>query len=254
MAPTLLSIGTANPPALLEQAATRDFFAAQPGIDRLGQRLISAAFDSSAIDTRHSVIGSVADGSAAFVDAQGRLRSPTTGERNLIYRAEAPALTAAAAKQAISEAGCAPEDVTHVVTASCTGFFAPGPDFLLVQQLGLPSTVERYHIGFMGCAAAFPALRTATRICDAQPGSTVLVVCTELCSLHIRSSSDPEQIVASAVFGDGAAAAIVSSADRRTDHPVLDIGDFSTAITRDGEQDMDWTIGDHGFEIGRAHV
>jgi len=245
----LVSIGTATPDAALSQPATRDFFRAQPGVDRLAARLIGAAFDQSAIDTRYSVIGSIGSGDTAFADADGRLHSPSTGERNALYRRTAPPLTETAARDALTRSGFSPAEVTHVVTASCTGFFAPGPDFRLVRDLGIPSSAERTHIGFMGCAAAFPALRAAARICAAQPGSVVLVACTELCSLHIRSSSDPEQIVASAVFGDGAAAAIVTSAEPRTAAPTLEIGDFSTAITAEGEEDMDWTIGDHGFEM-----
>ncbi|MGO1539998.1 MAG: type III polyketide synthase [Leucobacter sp.] len=243
------SIGTAVPTAQLDQPKTRDFFAAQPGIDRLAKRLIGAVFDQSAIDTRYSVIGEIGEDSSIFTESAELLGDPSTGERNAVYRREAPKLYAAAAKDAIARSGLEASSITHVVTASCTGFFAPGPDFLLVKELGIPTTAERFHIGFMGCAAAFPALRTATHICDAKPGSVVLVVCAELCSLHIRSSRDPEQIVASAVFGDGAGAAIVSSAEPETGGAVLEVGDFSTAITSEGEADMDWSIGDSGFEM-----
>lgn len=249
MATKLLSIGTAVPIARLEQPKTRDFFAAQPGVDRLTARLIGAAFDQSAIDVRYSVIGEIGEESALFTDGAERLRVPTTGERNALYRREAPPLYAGAAREAIARSGFDSSEITHVITASCTGLFAPGPDFLLVKELGIPVSAERYHIGFMGCAAAFPSLRAAARICEAQPGAVVLVACAELCSLHIRSSSDPEQIVASAVFGDGAGAAIVTSAEPRIDGPVLEVGRFSTAITSEGEQDMDWTIGDSGFEM-----
>lgn len=249
MTARLLSIGTAVPPARLRQAEIRDLFASQPGLDRLTTRLISAAFDSSAIETRHSVIAGASGFSPVFVDEDDGLRSPTTGERNAIYRREAPQLSAAAATDAIARSGHEAGDITHVITASCTGFFAPGPDYLLVRDLGIRRTAERYHIGFMGCAAAFPALRAAARICEARPGAVILVVCTELCSIHIRSSRDPEQIVASSVFGDGAAAAIVSSGAPPNGGAVLEIGDFTTAITAEGEQDMDWTIGDHGFEM-----
>ncbi|WP_221584011.1 type III polyketide synthase [Microbacterium sp. G2-8] len=249
MTAQLLSIGTAVPSAALSQRATRDFFREQPAVDRLTARLIGAAFDQSAIDTRYSVIGSIGEGGSRFTDDEQHLRTPSTGERNALYRAEAPPLSLAAARDALDRADRDPSDVTHVVTASCTGFFAPGPDYLLVTQLGIPTTAERYHIGFMGCAAGFPALRTAARICAAQPGAVVLVVCTELCSLHIRSSRDPEQIVASAVFGDGAGAAIVASDERPASGPFFDIGAFTTNITSEGAEDMDWTIGDHGFEM-----
>lgn len=250
MGTAILSIGTAVPATRIAQPAVRDLFAGQEGIDSRAARIIRAAFDHSAIDQRHTVIPELNVGDEGlFVDESARLRAPTTGERNAVYRREAPPLFAAAAQDALARAGLVPTDITHVITASCTGCFAPGPDFRLVRDLGVPSTVERYHLGFLGCAAAFPALRAAARICAAQPGSIVLVACAELCTLHIRSSTDPEQIVASAVFADGAAAAVVASAPPRVDGPVLDVGDFWTAITSAGESDMDWTIGDRGFEM-----
>lgn len=249
MSTKILSIGTAVPAARLAQPETRDFFAAQPGVDRLTARLIGAAFDQSAIESRYSVIGEIGSSETLFSEDGAQLSAPSTGERNLIYRREAPPLYAAAAREALERSGFDAAEVTHVVTASCTGFFAPGPDYLLVRQLGIPTTAERTHIGFMGCAAAFPALRTATAISDARPGAVVLVACAELCSLHIRSSRDPEQIVASAVFGDGAGAAIVSSAEPRGGRAALEAVEFSTAITSEGESDMDWTIGDRGFEM-----
>ncbi|MFC5337692.1 type III polyketide synthase [Leucobacter denitrificans] len=277
MTARILSIGTAVPGPPFDQAAARDLFAAQPGIDRLAARLIHSAFDHSAIETRHAVIGgqgagggsgpgepvlggSAQSGSAqsgselwhpAFVDDSGVIRTPTTGERNAIYRAEAPALFADAARSALSEAEFTPGEVSHVVTASCTGFFSPGPDFLLVRDLGLATTVPRTHIGFMGCSAAFPALRTASQICAADPSAVVLVVCAEICSIHLRSSTDTEQIVASAVFADGAAAAVVVGADHATPpaSPSLQLGEFNTFITDEGEGDMDWTVGDQGFEM-----
>jgi predicted naringenin-chalcone synthase len=136
-----------------------------------------------------------------------------------------------------------------VVTASCTGFFAPGPEFRLVRDLGLSTTVEREHLGFLGCAAAFPALRSAARIASIDPTAVVLVVCAEVCTIHLRSSSDPEQIVASAVFADGAAAAVVSGGLDSGDAPTFELDRFATAITAEGEADMRWIIGDHGFEM-----
>ncbi|NLB47335.1 MAG: type III polyketide synthase, partial [Microbacteriaceae bacterium] len=208
----VLAIGTAVPEARLTQGETRDFFASQPGVDRLSARLIGIAFDQSAIDTRHCVIGAKGARDPLFTDHDDRLRPASTGARNAVYRREAPALFLAAANDALDRAGVVASEVTHVVTASCTGFFAPGPDFLLAKQLGIRTTAERTHVGFMGCSAAFPALRIAARACDADPNAVALVVCAELCSIHLRSSNDPEQIVASAVFAGGAAAVVLTSA------------------------------------------
>ena len=248
----ILGIGTAVPTTVLPQSAVRDLFLAQPGVERLTARLIGAAFDQSAIDTRHTVLselGGQGREPSAFIDVDSReLLSPLTGTRNDVYRSEAPPLFARAAREALERADVEASAITHVVTASCTGFFAPGPDYRLVRDLGLPSTVERDHLGFVGCAAAFPALRQAARICAAEPAAVVLVVCGEICSIHLRASSDPEQIVASAVFADGAAAAVVSAAPR-ADAPSLALEGFATALTEDGEDDMRWIIGDHGFEM-----
>jgi alkylresorcinol/alkylpyrone synthase len=245
----ILGIGTALPPVTIGQEAVRDLFASQPGLDRLGVRLVRAAFDHSAIETRHTVVADFDGVPTGFLDPQtGVIQRPTTGQRNELYAREAPGLFAAAARDALARSGVAAADVTHVVTASCTGFFAPGPDYRLVRDLGLRPTVQRDHLGFMGCAAAFPALRLAARICAGDPDAVVLVVCAELCTIHLTASSDTDQILSSAVFADGAAAAVVSARPSE-EQPTLDLEDFTTALTAAGESDMQWTIGDHGFEM-----
>ena len=143
----ILGIGTAVPTTVLPQSAVRDLFLAQPGVDRLTARLIGAAFDQSAIETRHTVLRELADQPAPgsdFIDSESRaLRSPLTGTRNDVYRREAPPLFERAAREALMRADVEASAITHVVTASCTGFFAPGPDYRLVRDLGLPTTVER---------------------------------------------------------------------------------------------------------------
>ncbi|MFD4958193.1 type III polyketide synthase [Microbacterium sp. NPDC058389] len=256
MTARIVSIGTAVPPTELRQDEVRDLFAAQEGIDRLTQRRIRAAFDAADIGRRHTVLAELASvgaspapGRPRFVDANGRILSPTTGERNDLYIAVAPELAARAAREALAGSGLDASAVTHVVTVSCTGMSAPGLDHRLVRDLGLAPTVERCHLGFIGCAAALPALRVAAALAGTRSDAVVLVVCLELCSLHLRQSSDPQQIVAASVFADGAAAAVVT-ADPGTGRPGgLELDRFGTALTSEGESDMVWTIGDHGFEM-----
>ena len=254
MTARIVSIGTAVPPTRIAQAVARDIFAAQEGADRLARRRIQAVFDASAIDQRHTVLAefaspAAAPDDAAFVGAGGRLLSPTTGARNQRFIVSAPELTAAAARTALADGGIDPSAVTHVVTVSCTGLFAPGPDYRLVRDLGLRPTVERCHLGFIGCAAALPALRVASALAASRPDAVVLVVCTELCTLHLRPSNDPQQIVAASVFADGAAAAIVTADPAAGNPGGLDLDRFGTALTAEGETDMVWTIGDNGFEM-----
>ena len=255
MVVTLRALQTAVPPTVLVQEAVRDVFASQPDLSRLGQRLVSTAFNASGIETRYSVIEELSlnqpPGEHDFFDsATGLLRRPGTKLRNELYIQQATPLFVEAARRALDACpGIEAADVTHVVTVSCTGFYQPGPDYMLVRELGLAASVQRYHLGFMGCYAAMPALRTARQFVEADPNAVVLVVSAELCSLHLRTSSDPDTIVASSLFSDGAAAGIVSSRPPVAGEKALNLDHFETVITPVGEGDMAWKIGDEGFEM-----
>ncbi|TCK63498.1 type III polyketide synthase [Curtobacterium sp. PhB136] len=246
MSATIRAIGTAVPPTTLDQAAVRDLFTAQPDLGRLGRRIVPAAFDASAVEHRHTVLTDLdpAGAPGAFRDADGVLHSPSTGTRNDRYRELAPPLFVASARDALERSGMDPAEVTHVVTVSCTGFTQPGPDLAIVEELGLRRTVFRQHVGFMGCFAAFPALRIAAAFAESDPTAVVLVVCAELCTLHVRASDDPDQIVANSVFGDGAAAAVVTA-----EGPGLRLDRFATTVVPEGASEMAWNIGDEGFEM-----
>ena len=249
------ALETAVPPTLLIQHEARDVFAAQPGLTRLGSRLVSTCFDSAAIDTRYTAVRELTLDSTAenpqFFDPQtGLLRSPSTKARNNLFAEEATKLFIQAADAAVSKCdGIDPLDITHLITVSCTGFFNPGPDYKIVRALGLNPAVQRYHLGFMGCYAAFPALRAAKSFCEADPTAVVLVVCAELCSLHVRTSNDPDTIMGSALFADGAAAAVVTAREDLESPPQLQLDHFETVLTPVGEDSMAWNIGDEGFEM-----
>lgn len=249
------TIQTAVPPTHLEQSVAREIFAEQDGLTRLGQRLVRTSFDVSGIATRRTVVeeldGSSTDGEPVFYDAAtGSLLAPSTRTRNDVYISAAGTLFAEAAQRALDACDeLTADDITHVITVSCTGFYAPGPDYEIVRKLGLASNTQRLHIGFMGCYGAFPALRAASAFCEADPTAVVLLVSCELCTIHVRSSNDPDQIVASSVFGDGAAAAIVTAAPGPAGTTTLSIDALASELTPVGENDMAWTIGDTGFEM-----
>ena len=265
MTVTLRSLETAVPPTILIQEQARDVFAAQPGLTRLGQRLVRTCFDSAAIDTRHTAVAEMSldfrGPDPLFYDgASGLLLNPTTKVRNDLFATAATALFIEAASKAVAACpGLAAADITHVITVSCTGFFNPGPDYKIVRALGLNPSVQRYHLGFMGCYAAFPALRAAKSFCEADPNAVVLVVSVELCSLHVRTSNNPDTIMGSSLFADGAAAAVVTARELPEGGPsgdagerggaVLELDHFETVLTPVGEDSMAWNIGDHGFEM-----
>ncbi|MHC9042993.1 type III polyketide synthase [Microbacterium saperdae] len=251
----LRSLQTIVPDTVLRQDEVRDVFGSQPDLGRLAQRIVSTSFNVSGIDTRHTVIDelsltAVTENPVFFDRATGGLLSPSTKTRNEVYVREAFPLFVAAARRAVeADPDISASDITHVITVSCTGFFAPGPDYEIVRSLGLSDGVQRYHLGFMGCYAAMPALRAASQFCAADQDAVVLIVSVELCTLHLRSSEDPDTIVASSLFADGAAAGIVTARSLATAVPGLRLDGFHTAIAPQGESDMAWMIGDSGFEM-----
>ena len=257
MTVSVRSIATAVPPTVLRQEEIKQIFAEQSGITGLGRRRINAVFDASEIEFRHTVLdelgadtGSTCGEPVFYNRTSGKILDPTTGARNSVYAERSPELFVTAAGRALAAAeGIGPADVTHVVTVSCTGFFAPGPDYLVVRGLGLDPSTQRYHLGFMGCYAAFPALRAAQSFCLADPNAVVLVVCAELCTIHLHSAADADTILSSSVFADGAAAAVVTARPVPSGATVLDLERFETVLTPNGESDMAWTIGDAGFEM-----
>jgi predicted naringenin-chalcone synthase len=246
----LHTIATVVPDTLYLQAEAGERMKRQYASDRRLERLVHRVYSQSGIEKRYSVVKDFVLGAPEgpfYEPVNHTLKSPSTKVRNDIYTEEAKKLFVCAAQKVLRGSAFEAKDITHVVTVSCTGFFAPGPDYYVVKSLGLPASTHRYHVGFMGCFAAFPALKMAQAFCEADPNAVVLVISLELCSLHLQRSVNIDTIVAASVFADGGAAAIVSS--KTPTGPALRADAFATAITPTGEEDMAWTVGDTGFDI-----
>lgn len=171
---------------------------------------------------------------------------PSTATRMKRYEEEAPAL-ALRAVQALAppdELAARLAGVTHLVVASCTGLMAPGLDVRLVDALGLNPDVQRSFIGFMGCAAALPALRTAQQAVLADASANVLVVNVELSSLHLNESHALDELLSFLLFGDGASAALVGAAAEGAE-----IIDFRSRLLPASRDLITWHIGNHGFKM-----
>jgi predicted naringenin-chalcone synthase len=188
--------------------------------------------------TRHS-------GSPFLPNGDPNFRGPTTGQRNRMYAAEAMRLAVEAAQPAVAEAGYDANSITHLVTVSCTGFVSPGIDLALIHGLGLRPTIERTHVGFMGCHGALNGLRVANAYASANATARVLLCAVELCSLHYHYGDEPEKVVANALFADGAAAVVGAGGDG-TGWRIAATG---SCLIPDSAEAMTWTIGDHGFEM-----
>jgi predicted naringenin-chalcone synthase len=219
--------------------------------DRRTERIIHHLYAHSGIEKRHSAMTDFVEGNpgGAFYNPEtDTILTPSTEVRNQLYTQSARELLPALVEKAIARCPhVSPSDLTHLITVSCTGFFQPGPDFAILQSLGLHAGVERYHLGFMGCYAAFPALRMAQAFCTANPNATVLVVCLELCSLHLQWTSQLDDLLAGSVFADGAGAVVLSGREPESGGYRLDA--FASAIAPANDSDMAWTIGDTGFRM-----
>jgi predicted naringenin-chalcone synthase len=166
---------------------------------------------------------------------------PGTAARMKTYETHAPDLAA----RAVAALGLEhPAEITHLIVASCTGFVAPGLDQVLAQQLGLRPDLQRTVVGFMGCAAAVPALRLAQAAVLADPAARVLVINLELCTLHLQETTDIETALSFLMFGDGCAAALVTAEETG-----IALGDFRAATIPDSAHCITWHIGDQGFTM-----
>ena len=249
----LHAINTWTPQTAYHQSDASEWIQAQFE-DKRTRRILRHLYRHSDIDTRHSVVEAFgqADPTTLFHDrGDGRWSNPGTGDRNRAYVPVSKAASVQLARETLNSApGVSAADITHVITASCTGFYTPGPDHHIVRELGLSPNVERFHLGFMGCYAAFPALRMANTICQTHPHAVVLIQCLELCSLHLQLKADnPDALVAAALFADGAGAALVSARPPAAGAPSYELHTLASTLIPTGEDDMAWEIGNHGYEI-----
>ena len=184
------------------------------GVTHKYRKSLDTMYRLSGVQRRHCV---VLDSSAAGPDQQS-FYSPSsgpgdhglsTGNRMEKYESFATNLALEAGRKAIAAAGIDAGKITHLVTISCSGFAAPGVDLALVEQLGLSRNIERAHVGFMGCHGALNGLRVARGWSAADPDACVLVCAVELCSLHHQYTEHAQQLVANALFSDGACAFLV---------------------------------------------
>lgn len=251
----LLSLATASPRGVVSADRAVDLLC-RLASEEVKPRVIEALHRRTEIDTRGSVIADAVGGQTFYqIDAKGQ--GPTTAARLEAYAAHAGSLAQDAASCALDAArahGVEPSHITHVVTASCTGFDAPGVDQHLMTTLGLSREVRRTHVGFMGCHAAINALAAAAAFAESRPGARVLVCCVELCSLHLHYGPRTDRVVANALFADGAAAAVIgvkgaSTGSMSASGSLPALTHFAASVFPGTADAMAWTIGDHGFEM-----
>ena len=200
----------------------------------------------AAIEHRYSFVHAIPTDDGMWKDADGFYvpgSFPATVRRMEAFRRFAPQL----AKRALDGLALTDEErrgVTHVIVTCCTGLYAPGLDYEMVEYLQLDPSVERTFIGFMGCYAAINALKAARHIIRSEPGAKVLLLSLELCSLHMQELHELEQLLAFLVFADGCAAYLVTaepSGFALDSFLAVNLAETSALIT--------WRIGAQGFDM-----
>lgn len=232
---SLLSLATAVPPQVVEQSdakiRAREAFGGKKGLfDRL-----AGVFDNAGIARRHIVAPP-----DWYMHAHG------WHDRNALYLEAAEKMFVEAASAAIEKAGLLPHQIDGVVTVSTTGIATPSLDARVFTRLGFRTDVRRVPVFGLGCAGGVNGLSIASRMAAADPGSHWLFVTVETCSISIRlDSDDPAAVVATALFGDGAAAAVVTSGE----HSLARIIASAEKLWPDTLRIMGWDVEDPGLAV-----
>ena len=231
---SLLSIATAVPPYRIAQSEAKEVARRAFARPLLFERLASV-FDNAEIDQRHIV-----------APIEWYEQSHGWAERNAVYLVAAEALFSEVAKAAIANAGLGAADIDGVVTVSTTGMATPSLEARGGPAIGLRDDVRRVPVFGLGCAGGISGLATAARLATAEPGSRWLFVTVETCSISIRlDSDDPAAVVATALFGDGAAAALVSTEGE----PIARITGSAEKLWPATQRIMGWDVEDPGLAV-----
>lgn len=257
MSLTILGIGTAVPCNRYTQDEAVEVARVVSCENDEQAKLLQVIYRQTHIGHRHMIYDREAydDVVTSAAEAGGRYRSkndddfgPDTSERMALYEREALPMALRSTREALEEAAVTPSSITHLVTVSCTGFKAPGFDIGLIKELGLPNTVERTHVGFMGCHGAFNGLRVARAYAASDPNARVLLCATEICSIHYYYPWNPKRIVGNALFGDGSAA-VVGVGQKHAPKEAWRAVANGSCLFPDSEYAMAWSIGNNGFEM-----
>lgn len=241
------SIGTAVPDHHFPQSVIGKFMLQHLPLDDEGRKNLQIIYRASGIQYRQSVIPDFDQQPANFQffpPSEDLEPFPGLKQRMKLYEIEAIKLCEQASRDCLGDLPIG--EITHLITVSCTGMYAPGIDIELVEKLGLNTDVERTAINFMGCYGSFNGLKMANHIVQNNPDHKVLLVSVELCSIHLQQKTDADSMLSGALFGDGAAAVLIEG---KQPQPQLEIKSTYCDLALSGKDEMAWHISDFGFEM-----
>jgi alkylresorcinol/alkylpyrone synthase len=237
--PRLAALATAAPPFDLMQDEVSErageIFASTPG----GFNWLGPIYRNALIDRRHACVPL-----DWFLDHHG------FHDRNALFLKNATDLLAEAAERALAEANLLPSDIDTIVTVCSSGIATPSLDARVMERLAFRRDVQRLPIFGLGCAGGVLGLSRAAAMARADPESRVLLLVVELCSLTFRSHDrSKSNLVATALFGDGAAAAVITCRQDEGAAAGPCLGPWGEHTWPGSLDVMGWDIADDGLKV-----
>ena len=253
--PCIMGIGCVVPGPGAPQLAITEIMICDMQLPANKAKLFRKIGETCMIDRRYSVLPSM---DAIYFGRKGLGNDECIQVRNAVYKREAPILAAAAANKAIEDWGGDRSHITHVVAVTCTGVIVPGLEFHVMERCGLPTQCQRLSIQFMGCFGALSGLKTARAFAAERSENVVLLVCCELCSLHMQLDARVDNMVGSALFADGASAVIIAqptapsspSTSLHPRPPLYELHHSTSLIVPNTADMMAWELTNSGMSIG----
>jgi predicted naringenin-chalcone synthase len=249
----LIAIGTAVPSFKHQQQDILHFMQHVYALGEAEKRKLRFLYHQSAIETRYSVIPDYSRTVSEwkfYPQTENLDPFPSLEQRMTWYQKYAAPLSMHAVRDCL-DGKIRDHHITHLITVSCTGMSAPGLDLQLLELLDLPKNTWRTSVNFMGCYAAIHALKMADAICNTDVNAQVLIVCTELCTLHFQREATMDNIASSLLFADGSAAALVTHNDHP--HKGVRFEKFYSEVIPKGKKDMAWELSSSGFLMTLSH-
>jgi len=236
----LLGLATAVPAHCFDQATVianaRRIFGRRTSLFET----LESVYTNAQIDTRHACQP------LSWFDAPAGIADKTQA-----YETHATALAQQAAERALGDAGLGADEIDSIVFASSTGIATPSIDARLMNKMPFRPDVQRLPVFGLGCAGGVLGMTRAQQMATAQPGSRVLLIVVELCTLAFRYDRlTKSNLVATALFGDGAAAAVLSTdGGGGNGAPLGALGPGGEHLWRDTLNVMGWDVDDQGFDV-----
>ncbi|MEO5893933.1 MAG: type III polyketide synthase [Ferruginibacter sp.] len=243
----IVSIATGVPPYKHQQENICSFADTIYCENSDDSRKMKFLYRHSGITTRYSVIPdySATETDRQFYEKTANLEPFPDLEKRMKCYADNAAILSINTINSCINGKIEPGDITHLITVSCTGMSAPGLDLEIMEAMILKRNISRTSINFMGCYAAIHALKIADAICNTDKAANVVIVCTELCTLHFQKENSIDNITSTLLFSDGCAAVLVQHEE--TIYKGLSIKNFYSEVEFKGKKDMSWKLSSKGF-------